>query len=628
MNSTKIKYFKRIGGLIIATSLLSSTITKKETSLSSNIKSNNSQNLNNNYINTNTNFSQSYSYKFLYLINKLSNKLSIYSNNILTCWGKVKKNHDLYLWGNGSSEHTSDYSNFHPHKIIHFYDLFGNDISDKFKRIKQIEFGNYFTAYLNENGELYVSVTPFISGDKEESLVEIESEFENNFEKNSNNKRAYTMNELLFPPSNVRKGLIKVSGNKKVNQVKFTKNQIFFTDNNGKLFMYRLVIGDIVNEDHYIKGPQIPSTLNISSELIEIKEIRNVKQIDSGIDHLMILCNNGSVYGMGDDSFGQLGLGTYSEERIHQMKTYGNFILRREPIPQKLDIDNIEKIACGDNHTILLDNKGNVYGTGFNRFLQLSNDELYRQKYIGLNVPTIINKLSSNAFITDHINGNMQKKVIDIVCSGNCSFFVVEEKIDNEIMNYDVYGAGEGLKGALGINHIRHISDVEMLQDISGLINTNNSKPIKIHSFECGNKHCLMLFKNPRIIFAWGNNEHGELGTQNRAFTESPVPMLEEYTIPNKIIKVFAGKNNSGFIAEARDEEKTKELLELDNKLYLDQIQAIKERKKKKKMEKQKEKNESNQDNTENKEESEGVETNKEETYYSKTVKLLKKYFF
>lgn len=625
MNANKIKSFKKLTGVFVLGSLYGLYSINKNKQL---IQNNNNRTCNSDY-------TSSVYLSFCKKVVEIKDKCRFSQNSVLECWGKVKKNHDLYLWGNGSADHTSDYSNYMPHKIIHFYDLYGNDISDKFKRIKQIEFGNYFTAYLNEEGELYVSVTPFLSSDSEESLVEIEvrSDLQNSFDnkkENKDDKIPFTMNELLFPPSNVRKGLIKISGDKRIEQAKFTKNQIFFTDSSGNLFMYRLIIGNIVNSDHYIKGPQIPEVLNISSDLIQIKEVKGVKQIDSGLDHLMILCKDGSVFGMGDDSFGQLGLGTFSEERIHQMKTYGNFIMRRESIPKKVDIENINKIACGDNHTLLLDKKGNVYGMGFNRFLQLSNDELYREKYIGLNTPTLISKLTSTAFIKDNPVGNSVKKVIDIVCSGNCSFFVTEEKINDNVVNYEVYAAGEGLKGALGINHIRHMSDIEMLQDVSGLINTNTLNPIKIQSFACGNKHCLLLFKNPRIIFSWGNNEYGELGTKDRAFTESPLPMLEEITIPNKIIKVFAGKHNSGFIAEARDESKVKEIIEQDNKLYQEQIEKLKERKKQKKLNKQK-KEEDNEkqtkEETTKEEEEDNKSKDKEESYLNKAIKVFKKYF-
>ena len=559
---------------------------------------------------------------------KISNLYkSLTTNNKILCLGEQKKYHDLYIWGNGSADHTSDYSNFHPHKIEKFYDIQGNDISDKFKRIKQVEFGDYFTAVVNDNDELYIWITPFITGDKRENL---------------DSTTDFKLNSILYSDNNIRKGIIKVSDNLKVNEVKFTKNRLFFTDKKKKLYMYSLIIGEIDNDSLYIVGPQIPQELNISSKLIEIKEVNNVKQIESGNDHLMILQDNGDVWGMGDDSFGQLGLGTFTEERIKQMKTYGNFVKRREKIPKKLNISNIQKISCGGNHTLFLDDKNNVYGSGFNRFLQLSNDELYREKIIGLNKPTFINKVSSSSLAelrgdsTIHIN----RRVIDFTCSKNCSFFVVGGKIiksDNDFVEpiknnydfYEIYGCGEGLKGVLGINHIKHLADVEILPDISGLKNQINDKPIEVKSFKCGDNHCLLLFKNPRVIFSWGNNEYGELGCKNRAFSESPLPMLEEFIIPNNIIKVFAGKHNSAFICESLDSHKINELIEKDNYNIESDIKKVKEEKQKKRLKKKEKMDKQSKENEkyeENEEESQVTKQSQEKSTFNNIISSIKKY--
>ena len=115
--------------------------------------------------------------------------------------------------------------------------------------------------------------------------------------------------------------------------------------------MHDLIIGSLEkNNSHYIKnGPQIPSELNISQNLVKISEISDVNSINTGKDHLVVLLKNGDCYGMGDDSFGQLGLGTFTEERQKQMKTHGNFLLRRKKKPKKILVKNIKKVACGDN---------------------------------------------------------------------------------------------------------------------------------------------------------------------------------------------------------------------------------------------------------------------------------------
>lgn len=490
---------------------------------------------------------------------------------------------DLYIWGNGDVDNSTDYSTFHPHKIEKYFDINGKDISIKFNCIKHVEFGDYFTSVINDEGEVYTWISPYTEGKK--NLYKKEEE-----EVNCNN--------------NIRENIIKVSGNLKVKDVKFTHNKLFMLTESGDVYLYTLLIGKL-NNKFYIKTNDRPDDINIDSNLIKVSEIRNIKQISTGKDHILMLTNEGDVYGMGDDSFGQLGLETYSEERYKQMKTYGNFIKRREKKPKKLNISNIDKIACGDNHSLLLDTNNNVYGMGYNRFLQLSNDKLYRQKYIGLNKPTIINlenainnkesnssnsgkdvgfsgltAFRSNDNVSSYINNDISsQKFVDIVCSANCTFFITKQYISDSINKENtsyIYSAGEGLKGTLGVNYIKHMSDIEIVPDLSGLVNKLTNKPLEIKSFACGNQHCILLYKNPRMIFVWGNNEFGELGTKNREFLESPLPMLEEYTIPLKILNVYAGKKCSAFTCVKNDDFKVKELIKKDDDLINMQLKERK----------------------------------------------------
>ena len=128
--------------------------------------------------------------------------------------------------------------------------------------------------------------------------------------------------------------------------------------------------------------------------------------------------------------------------------------------------EKISKIVCGENHSLALSKNGNVFGFGFNHFHQLSNDEIYRMKIIGLNKPTLI--------LRDKF-GNLN--VLDISASRNCSFFMCKDSTGA----YIFYSAGEGLRGQLGQNVIKHMSDVEVMPDISGLINSETMKPLKIH---------------------------------------------------------------------------------------------------------------------------------------------------
>jgi alpha-tubulin suppressor-like RCC1 family protein len=124
------------------------------------------------------------------------------------------------------------------------------------------------------------------------------------------------------------------------------------------------------------------------------------------------------------------------------------------------------------------------------------------------------------------------------------------------------------------------MSDVEEMPDISGLINAESLNPFEPLKLKCGSNHCMLLFKNPRVIYVWGSNEYGELGTRDRVFYESPIPMLEEYTLPFKILNFGTGCTNSAFICEKVDPEKKKQILAKDNEIYEEEMKNKRRKKK------------------------------------------------
>lgn len=443
----------------------------------------------------------------------------------------LKKSTDIFIWGNGYVNNTSIYTNFHPHRIKSFLGKI------KPEDIMDVSFGEYLAAVIDKNFNLFIWKEPKLNSEKDPSI--------NNHE---------------------RGDLRKLAENLKVAYTTFTKDKLFILDKKGDVYFYNISINQPRGDEFFQNSLPEPE-VRIEEKLIHVKELKNIKMIATGKDHFIAVDKEGNLYGMGDDSFGQLGTGNYSKERELQMKLYYNFIQRRERLPIKISIpEKIQKIACGENHTVVLSEGGNVYGFGNNRFLQLSNDELYRKHMIGLNTPTLI--------VSEKFKGF---RIVDIVCSKNCSFFVCKNESKG---TYHFFSAGEGLKGELGQNLIKHISDIGEMPDISGLVNSETLKPFEPLKLTCGSNHCLLLFKNPRVMYVWGNNEFGELGTRDRIFYESPIPMLEEYNLPYKIMNISAGCKSSAFICEKVDPTKKKEIMENERREEEEENKKKKRRKK------------------------------------------------
>jgi alpha-tubulin suppressor-like RCC1 family protein len=326
----------------------------------------------------------------------------------------LKKNTDTYVWGKGYVNNTSVYTNFHPHRIKNFSN--NNRASEIPKDIIDITFNDHMAACIDKNFNLFVWREPKLNSEKNKEI--------NNHE---------------------RQGVMKLAPGLKISNISFTHDKLFILDHKGNVYFYNIDIIQPNTEEFFATALPEPEVKIDPTKMIHVKELKNIKMLATGKDHFLALDNEGKLFGMGDDSFGQLGQGNFDEQRNQQMKLYNNFIQRRERMPKPIDIpEKVVKIVCGENHSLALTASGNVYAFGYNRFLQLSNDPMYREGLIGINKPTLIIPEKFKAM-----------KVIDIAASKNCSFFTCKNEKNG---TYHFFSAGEGLRGQLGQNLIKHMS--------------------------------------------------------------------------------------------------------------------------------------------------------------------------
>lgn len=86
-----------------------------------------------------------------------------------------------------------------------------------------------------------------------------------------------------------------------------------------------------------------------------------VRQVAGGAYHAIFLKTDGTVWGMGDNNYGQLGLGTVVSPQ-------------KSPV-QAIDLPSIFSIDCspGGSHNVALDNSGYIWTWGYNNDGQLGN---------------------------------------------------------------------------------------------------------------------------------------------------------------------------------------------------------------------------------------------------------------
>ena len=200
--------------------------------------------------------------------------------------------------------------------------------------------------------------------------------------------------------------------------------------------------------------------------------VNNIKEIYCGKYHTLILKNDGTLWGCGQNNYGQLGLGDSSNRTTFTQTT--------------TNVDDIKEIRCGGNHTIILKNDGTLWGCGNNN-----------NGHLGLGDTTNRKTFTQITTNTDNIK--------EIYCNRENTFIL---KNDGTL-----WGCGYNGYGQLGLGDTTNRTTFTQITT-----NANNIKEIY-----CDGYHIIIL-KNDGTLWCTGYNKDGELGlgdTTNRTtFTQ------------------------------------------------------------------------------------------------------------
>ncbi len=198
-------------------------------------------------------------------------------------------------------------------------------------------------------------------------------------------------------------------------------------------------------------------------------KLRNVKEVKCGWNHTIFLTDDGLVYGCGDNSYGQIGLG----RRI-----------RGSSIPLLIEnIVGIESIACGSSHTILI-GKDKMYVFGDNRRGQLGVKMNKKGIGLGDNMDYLINKNYNiyNPLLRNNIHNFIRAD------GGEYHTIFINKK-------RQVYGCGSNIEGQLGFDNteIRIVSTPTLLEDFDN-----------IKEISCGKWYTILVtFDGNMIVFGY-----------------------------------------------------------------------------------------------------------------------------
>ncbi|XP_061463579.1 RCC1 and BTB domain-containing protein 2 isoform X2 [Rhineura floridana] len=220
--------------------------------------------------------------------------------------------------------------------------------------------------------------------------------------------------------------------------------------------------------------------------------------------HVVAVTTEGEVYTWGHNAYSQLGNGTTNQSLVPcQISTN---LLNKKVI----------EVACGSHHSMVLTSDGEVYTWGYNNSGQVGSGS------------------TANQPIPRRVTSCLQNKIaINIACGQMCSVAVIE--------NGEVYVWGYNGNGQLGLGnsanqptpcriaalqgiHVRRIGHRVIYWKLDIFL-TNSVRDQHLECWvACGYAHTLVLTEKG-MLYAWGANSYGQLGTGNRSNQSYPAPV-------------------------------------------------------------------------------------------------------
>ncbi|HAT3994294.1 TPA: chromosome condensation regulator RCC1 [Elizabethkingia anophelis] len=277
----------------------------------------------------------------------------------------------------------------------------------------------------------------------------------------------------------------------------------------------------------------------------------NVMQIASSWYHTIALTESGDVYGTGHITYGELGPEKTLQQKPIQRALFSEWYVTRF---NKLNIDNVKKIAVSDGATYMLKKTGELYVGGVNDHGQLGigsksntghNGDFVKVDFFGGAIKDIIGGMQSVFILTEDgqvfaagRNGNGQLGVGDLSDKTNfvsvkgLEGYQVEQITAGEYhvvvktTSGKLFATGRNSSGELGIGTTKGQKGFVEVTSVS------NVKEVRGHA-----KHTIVV-TNTGDLYATGNNKYGQLGLGDTRSQNSFVRVL---TMSSPIVSTLEG---------------------------------------------------------------------------------------
>ncbi|XP_041739058.1 RCC1 and BTB domain-containing protein 1 isoform X3 [Coregonus clupeaformis] len=253
------------------------------------------------------------------------------------------------------------------------------------------------------------------------------------------------------------------------------------------------------NDDVYVFGLNCSNCLGtgdsqstILPKKLDFLSGRKVVSLSYGSGpHILLATEEGELFAWGHNGYSQLGNGT-TNQGVAPVLVSASLLNKR-----------VMEVACGSHHSLALTNTGEVYAWGYNNCGQVGSGSTANQP-----TPRRVSNCLQN------------KVVVSITCGQTSSLAVVE--------NGEVYGWGYNGNGQLGLGNNGNQLTPCRLVGLQGLC---------VLQIVSGYAHSLAL-TDEGLLYAWGANTYGQLGTGNKSNQLSPVQIMAEKE--SRIVEIAA----------------------------------------------------------------------------------------
>jgi alpha-tubulin suppressor-like RCC1 family protein len=258
-----------------------------------------------------------------------------------------------------------------------------------------------------------------------------------------------------------------------------------------------------------------------------------VIRMSAGATHTLFVESDGSLWGMGDNSLGELGQG---------------FGVVNTNIPLQIVASNVTAVAGGTYDSLFLENDGSLWGMGYNRFGQLGDgtsvNHYFPERLVSSDVDEIAAGSYHSLFRTSVGSKQVTVSLLDMgwngygqLGDGSTTNHFTPEPIQSTVLLPDkviAFSGGYGdsffvrFDGSLwgtGANQYGQLGDGTTNDHLTAIeIETND-----VTTVAAGGYHSLFL-KSDGGLWAMGSNGRGQLGDNTVTDRHSPEQVAANVT--------------------------------------------------------------------------------------------------